>query len=314
MIQNLRKKLRGISFLHNAYMRAKRMFSSELLGMTSGTEQAYIANYGENLYAGHGEVVDLGSWLGSTTIPLTAGLLKNPNFRDTSRKVFAYDLFIWFEWMRPSVAGTDLAEKYHEGDNFVDEFKRRVAPLADSIEVREGDLKTIGWSGEPIEFLLVDAMKGWDLAASIAQDFYPSLIPGQSLVFHQDFAHHFTPWIHLIQWKLRDHFEYVEEVPRSQSVIFKCIQTISPSAVDIDWGFKMFSDVDVDEAFEYSLGLVSTEKLANVASAKVMWYIHQKKFADASRVFSELVKSGIPVENDLLIVSEMLSAQTKTNE
>jgi len=189
MIQNLRKKLREISFLHNAYMRAKRIFISELLGMTSGTEQAYIANYGENLYAGHGEVVDLGSWLGSTTIPLTAGLLKNPKFRDSGRKVFAYDLFIWFDWMRPSVAGTDLAERYREGDNFVDEFKRRIAPLADSIEVREGDLKSIGWSGEPIEFLLVDAMKGWDLAAAIARDFYPSLIPENSLVFHQDFAH-----------------------------------------------------------------------------------------------------------------------------
>jgi len=311
MIQNLRKRLREIAFLHNVYMRAKRMFSAELLGMTSGSEQAYIANYGENLYSGVGEVVDLGSWLGSTTIPLTKGLLKNPNFRGQGRKVYAYDLFIWFDWMIPSVAGTDLAGRYTEGDNFVDEFKRRIAPIADSVEVREGDLKAIGWHGEPIEFLLVDAMKGWDLAASIVRDFYPSLIEGRSLVFHQDFAHHFTPWIHLVQWRLRDHFEFVDEVPRSQSVVFRCVKAISPETVDLDWGFDLFGDNDVDAAFGYSMKLVSSEKLANVAAAKVMWYIHQDRQADASRVLADLTRLGIPLENELLVVSELLAGKTK---
>lgn len=311
MIQNLRKRLREIAFLHNVYMRAKRMFSAELLGMTSGSEQAYIANYGENLYSGVGEVVDLGSWLGSTTIPLTKGLLKNPNFRGQGRKVYAYDLFIWFDWMIPSVAGTDLAGRYTEGDNFVDEFKRRIAPIADSVEVREGDLKAIGWHGEPIEFLLVDAMKGWDLADSIVRDFYPSLIEGRSLVFHQDFAHHFTPWIHLIQWRLRDNFEFVDEVPRSQSVVFRCVKAISPETVDLDWGFDLFGDNDVDAAFGYSMKLVSSEKLANVAAAKVMWFIHQDRQADASRVLADLTRSGIPLENELLMVSELLAGKTK---
>lgn len=307
MLQSLRKKLREIPILHNAYMRVKRTLSSELLGMTSGTEQAYIANYGKDLYTGKGEIVDLGSWLGSTTIPLTNGLLKNPKFRASGRKVFAYDLFIWFDWMASSVAGTDLAGRYSEGDNFVDEFRRRIAPVADSIEVREGDLKAIGWSGEQIEFLLVDAMKGWDLAASITKDFYPSLIEGESLVFHQDFAHHFTPWIHLVQWRLREHFEYIQEVPRSQSVVFRCIRAIPHETVNVDWGFDLFSEKDVDAAFDHSMSLVSREKLANVASAKVMWYFHQKKFTEASRVISDLIDRGIPLENDLVTVSNMLT-------
>lgn len=279
--------------------------------MTSGTEQAYIANYGEDLYQGFGEVVDLGSWLGSTTIPLTNGLLKNPNFSKSGLKVFAYDLYIWFDWMIPSVAGTDLAGRYAEGDNFVDEFKGRIAPIADSVEVREGDLKAIGWHGEPIEFLRVDAMKGWDLAASIVRDFYPFLIEGRSLVFHQDFAHHFTPWIHLVQSRLRDHFEFVVEVPRSQSVVFRCIKAISHETVDLEWGFDLFSDEDVDAAFEYSMKLVSSEKLTNVAAAKVMWYLHQDRLSDASRVLVDLTRSGIPLENELLMVSERLAEKTE---
>jgi len=307
MLRQIRERLRKVSFLHHIYMRLKRRLSRELLGMTALTEQQYLSSYGETGYKGIGEVVDLGCWLGSTTIPLTNGLLKNPHFRGTGRKLHSYDLFEWFDWMESSVAGSELAGRYREGDSFVDEFNKRIEPIADHVEVYAGDLNQIGWSGREIEFLLVDAMKGWDLAASITKDFYPSLIAGQSLVFHQDFAHHFTPWIHLIQWKLRDHFEYVEEVPNSQSVVFKCIRPIADEDVTYPWGFEMFSDPDVDAAFVYSMSLVSNEKKANVASAKVMWYLHQDRYEMAKETLASLLASGIELENDLKSVNELLT-------
>jgi hypothetical protein len=289
-------------------MRVKRRLSTELLGMTTLTEQKYLNVYGQNSYKGLGEVVDLGCWLGSTTIPLTSGLLKNSAFANSGRKVHAYDLFEWFNWMEPSVAGTGLYGRYREGDNFVDEFRRRIEPTADHVEVHAGDLKQIGWSGSEIEFLVVDAMKGWDLAVSITKDFYPSLVARQSLVFHQDFAHHFTPWIHLIQWKLRDHFEYVEEVPNSQSVVFRCIKQIERSDVDLDWGFDLFDDDAVDAAFAYSMGLVSNEKQPNIAAAKVMWYLHQDLKVKANTVFSELVTEGVPLDGEMRSIKEKLSS------
>ena len=199
MLRTIRTRLRKVAVLHNSYMRLKRMFGSELVGMTTGTEQAWLENYGASAYRGVGEVVDLGCWLGSTTIPLVAGLLKNPSFVETDRKVQAFDLFKWFDWMNESAAGTELWRKYAEGDDFVAEFEKRIANHASRIDVRQGDLSAIGWDGGPIEFLLVDAMKGWDLANAIVRDFYPSLIPLQSLVFPHDFGNYFTPWIHLIQ-------------------------------------------------------------------------------------------------------------------
>lgn len=288
-------------------MRVKRRLSTELLGMTTLTEQKYLNVYGQNSYKGLGEVVDLGCWLGSTTIPLTSGLLKNSAFANSGRKVHAYDLFEWFNWMETSVAGTGLYGRYREGDNFVDEFRLRIEPIVDHVEVYAGDLKQIGWSGGEIEFLLVDAMKGWDLAASIVRGFYPLLIPGQSLVFHQDFAHHFTPWIHLIQWKLRDHFNHVEEVPNSQSVVFRCIKQIERSDVELDWGFDFFDDDAVNAAFAFSMGLVSEEKRPNIAAAKVMWYLHQDQRERAADTFAELVASGVAVENDLKTVSGLMT-------
>ena len=289
-------------------MRFKRALNSQLLGMTSKTEQEYFTRYGREIYTGAGEIVDLGCWLGSTTISLLEGLLKNPAFINSDRKVYAYDLFVWFDWMNESTSGTDLSGKYKEGDNFVAEFEKRAAKYSSRIEICAGDLIEIGWNGSAIEFLLIDAMKNWDLANGIVRNFYPALVPGKSLILHQDFAHHFAPWIHLLQWKFREYFEFVEEVPRSQSVVFKLVRPIPGELLNIIYSFESFSDTDVNEAFEYSMKLVSAEKLPNVAAAKVMWYIHQKKFEQAKRAWQELAAAGVPQEDHMIVLNEMLDS------
>lgn len=310
MLQALKNKLKKSALIHGAYMRLKRAYANELVGMTSKTEQDFFAEYGEKNYSGKGEIVDLGCWLGSTTIPLVKGLLKNPNFAAYDRKVFAYDLFVWFDWMNSSTAGTNLAGKYEEGDNFVDEFKRRTREIAPYIEIREGDLKQIGWSGEKIEFLLIDAMKNWDLANAIVKDFYPSLVAGESIILHQDFAHFFTPWIHLLQWTFRDNFELAGEVARSQSVYFRYKNKISNELLQKNYSFDSFTEAEVNAAFDYSMNLVSTEKLPNVAAAKIMWFLHQNEREKARLEFEKLLLQGISAEKDMLIIKEMLQQQS----
>lgn len=306
MLQSLKNKLKKNAVIHGAYMRLKRALAGELVGMTSKTEQDYFFRYGEKEFSGRGEIVDLGCWLGSTTIPLVKGLLKNPSFKGSGRKVYAYDLFVWFEWMNASTAGTNLSGRYREGDSFVEEFKLRTKEFAAHIEIREGDLKKIGWTNEPIEFLLVDAMKNFDLAGSIVKDFYPFLIEGESRVLHQDFAHFFTPWIHVLQWLFRDNFEFDEEVSRSQSVVFKYKKRIDERLLKQAYSFETFSDREVDDAFEYSMNLVSAEKLPNVAAAKVMWFLHQNKREQARSEFENLLKRPIALEKDLLVVKDLL--------
>ena len=304
-LQKIRKTLRKNAFLHGIYMRAKRLLNSQLLGMTSKTEQEYCTRYGREIYTGAGEVVDLGCWLGSTTLSLLDGLLKNSAFINSQRKVYAYDLFIWFDWMNESTAGTDLLSKYKEGDNFVAEFEKRTEKYSSRIEICAGDLVQLGWDKKPIEFLLIDAMKTWDLANGIVRHFYPSLIPGKAMILHQDFAHHFAPWIHMLQWKFREYFEFEEEVPRSQTLVFKLVKVIPKELLETAYGFESFSDAEVDEAFEYSMKLVSMEKLPNVAAAKVMWFVHQEKFGEAKKVWQELIDAGVPRADHMAVVNEM---------
>ncbi len=151
-------------------------------------------------------------------------------------------------------------------------------------------------------------MKGWDLANAIVRDFYPSLLPGRSLVFHQDFAHYFTPWIHLLQWKFRDHFEFEYEVPRSQSVVFRCTKAIAKETAAGPFSYDTFANEDVSAAFEYSRSLVSKDKLPNIAAAEVMWFLHQEKFEDAGRVFNEFRSKNVPLEMDMVTVQQLINA------
>lgn len=306
MLQAVKKRLKKISFIHGFYMRLKRTFGSELLGMTTKTEQDYFAGYGEKIYSGRGEIVDLGCWFGSTTIPLIEGLLKNPAFLNSNKKVYAYDLFIWYDWMNPSVTGTNLVGKYKAGDSFLEEFKSRTARYASYIEICGGDLTQIGWSGQKIEFLLIDAMKSWELSNAILKYFFISLVPNVSYILQQDFANYFVSWIHLLQWKFRDYFELVEEVPKSSSVVFKYTKEIPRDLLSKNYSFESFDEKEVDEAYSYWINLISPEKLPNVAAAKAMFYLHQKKTAEAKKVFENLLRQGVPRQKEMLMVGELI--------
>lgn len=306
MFAALRAKLKSNRFIYDSYMRAKRLLTGELLGMTSKNEQDYFAKYGAKIYSGRGEVVDLGCWLGSTTIPLVAGLLKNPAFADSGRKVFAYDTFVWYDFMTDAVAGTNLVGKFKDGDSFLEEYKLRTKQYKNKIEIREGNLREIGWSGQEIEFLLVDAMKNWELANAIVKDFYSSLIPNVSYVLHQDFAHYFTPWIHLLQWRLRDFFEFYEDIHKGASVVYKYVKQMPEEMFEQEYSFADFSDDDIERAFEYSFSLVEDGKKANIYAAKVMCFIHQKKMDKARKCFQEIVGKRVAVENELVIVQSLL--------
>src|SRR5205809_3571131 len=102
---------------HQLYARSIHNFSQlmvlspqlrRLYGMTSATERAYLRWFAKHIFTGQGAIVDLGCWLGSTTIPLAIGLVENSTASSSLRNIYAYDNFVWRSWMDPTVAGTPL--------------------------------------------------------------------------------------------------------------------------------------------------------------------------------------------------------------
>lgn len=267
-------------------------------GMTTFSEQKYFRSYACNEYSGVGEIVDLGSWLGSTTVSLAKGLIENKNCQNKTARIHAFDLFIWQTWMNKAASNT-LLKKYKPGDSFLDEFERRIKKYSTYIEVYPGDLGQIGWNDQEIEFLLVDAMKSWKLTSEICRKFFPFLIPGKSLVLHQDFGFFGTPWIHLINYRFRDYFDFHYDVPNSSSIVLKYTSPIPPEKLEFEYSFDSFTEEEVESAFNYSLEIASKEKRSAIVGSKVMFFALQEEFEKARSEIDRYLEEGCNITINL---------------
>lgn len=265
----------------------------DLLGMTTPEEQAWLYWYAAREHQGRGAIVDLGCWLGASTVPLLAGLDANPAAAARASTVHAYDLFVWEEWMEDSVAGTRLAGRHRPGESFLPAFAERTAHWKDRLKVHAGDLCRESWpSGEPIEILFNDAAKSWELANTVRREFLPGLVPGVSRLVEQDFAHYFTPWVHVLRHRLRDHLEPLLAIPYSGSMVFRVTREIPRELVQQPLHFADFDAEEVERAFAESLAMVDRPMRPNVWAARVMWEVHQGKLERARALYAEAPKRG----------------------
>lgn len=276
-----------------------------LYGMTTTSERAYLYWYGKHIFTGRGCLVDLGCWLGSTTISLAMGLAKNSHAR-VNRLIHSYDEFIWRSYMENGAKGANLEGKFQNGDSFLCEFERRTEPWRDCIKACPGDLAKIGWHGGTIEFLLIDAMKSWEAASGVVQNFFPALVPGVSVILHQDFAHWYTSWIHPIHFRLREYFEPLYDVPASGSMVFRLIRPIPMELMRQEWSSTLFSADDIESAFAYSLDIVSKEKRPDVIAAKIMYFIHAGQLDRAQEEIAWSRSGGYSFDSNLSIVEQLL--------
>lgn len=258
--------------------------------MTAPVERAYFKWHAQEIFTGRGAVVDLGSWFGSTTVMLALGLSKNPRMQARLTSVHAFDRYIWEPWMEP-YAWPVQSEQYSPGDSFIQEFERFVAPWRASIQVHVGDLCHQRWTGEPIELLLVDAMKSWTVSRCILTSFFRWLIPG-GYVIHQDFANCWTPWIHLTGYRLREHLVPVQDVPQSETVVFKVVNSMELEEAGFDLSRRDFDESEISRGFEYSLRIAGREKHSGIYAAWAMIFVYDGDLVTARRMLEALERQG----------------------
>jgi hypothetical protein len=246
-------------------------FRRRALSMITPQEIAWTEGHIRKHYRGAGQVVDLGCWLGSSTNALARGLAKGGH----AAVVHAYDRFIWERWMDEMVGGTRLQGKYQPGDSFLPDFEQQTRRWQLSIEVHAGDLLRQTWSGQPIEFLFIDVMKSWELAGRVLQQFFPCLIPGVSIIQHQDFVHYYTSWIPLLAYRFREYFEPVCHIPGSPSVIFRCKKAITSQAIATGYSFDSFNTDEFEAAYGWAEELVEPAMRDRIRLARIMAFIHQ---------------------------------------
>jgi hypothetical protein len=277
--------------------------AASAVGMIVAGESDWFRTYAANTYSGAGAIVDLGCFVGSTTISLAQGL--RVNRASETAKIHACDCFIWEDWMQRWWEEKGLAPPELEAGSFLPEFLKRTSPWKDQIIVHRADLAVSRWDDGPIEFLLVDVMKSADVAEAITRNYFSFLIPGVSYLAHQDFAHWLTSWISVLQFRLRDSFALAADIPNSGTVVFHYRKPFSPEAVG-DLSMTSVTPEEIEAAFDYSLDLVSDSKKPNVVASKAMAYLHRGDVDRAREVLRANRWGPTSYGQDLEIVEKLI--------
>jgi len=236
--------------------------------MTVASERAFATWYTRCVYRGRGAIVELGTFLGAVTASLVRGLRARGGHTTV---VDTYDRFIADEFMADYLDA--LAEQgvidraVPIGASFRPLFEAAMGELLNQCRVHDVDLEREPAELEqPIELLFVDALKTPATARNVAGVFYPCLIPGRSLLVHQDFAHAFTWWIHVHQYRMRECFTPVYLVPGSSSMVFR-VRRAPTAAEAARHASSDFDEAEVERAFAYSLEHTPAEGRGAVAAA-----------------------------------------------
>lgn len=257
-------------------------------GMTSWEERWALHEAARTHWAGAGHIVDLGCWLGSLTMPLALGLERNPSFRSHAGRVHAYDSFVWQANYMDSEWPAHLPmERPLDGATFLPAFEHLIRPVRQLIDVHQEDLASTRWTGEPIELLSVDAMKSEPVAQRVIAEFYPALIAERSLLFHQDFCHGYTWWIHVHHFLLHEHFELADDLPGSGGLLFRVVRPVTPERVAATFEADLSDSGLTAAAFSLSMELAAVADRGAIAVAYARCEAAQGRMGVVRRVLDE---------------------------
>jgi hypothetical protein len=257
------------------------------LGLTTRDERTYFTEVASSAVQGRGAVIDLGSWLGSTTASLAQGLDANPSPKARALPIHTYDLFAWDHEYDPfAPRGFRLAH----GESFLPLFRANVRPWLDRIEVHQGDLNKATWNG-PVELILDDAAKTWGLMGTIWRQFVTALLR-DGLLIEQDFKHYYCPWLHLVHFRFRDHFALAHDVVGGSTTAFRLVREVSPAELGDAFTPTAYSPTECEDAFAWAKSLVDSWWHPVLQAAHAMHYVHLGDHTAARSVFNEIPSDG----------------------
>jgi hypothetical protein len=183
--------------------------------MLSKSERRLLYGLARDYARGDAAIVDSGCFLGGSTAALLAGVRDRDGW--DGPPVASYDLF--------RVEAYTLEKFFHDsgvevGASFRDRFDANLARFDVPHVVHEGDIIEIGWTGEPIDVLFLDVLKSAEITDAVLRDFFPSLIPGHSVIVHQDYATHYNPWVPISVELMRDSLALVDWMEWGSHVFF----------------------------------------------------------------------------------------------
>jgi hypothetical protein len=189
--------------------------------MLTPEEGNMLSWLGEHYFRGEGDVVELGCFLGGSTVWLASGLERS------GRKwtLHSYDRFLIDENNKERFLYRAGYPRF-DGQDMFPIFCKHIEPFAGNVTARRGDVERHPWQGGPIEILFIDLAKTVATHNFVLDSFFKSLIPGRSIVVQQDYLHHQTPWLIATMEMLHPKLELVSWA-RHHSVLFFCREAVT---------------------------------------------------------------------------------------
>lgn len=235
-----------------------------MFALIDGVESALYEKLVRENYQGEGVIIDAGCFLGGSTNALCRGLRAVALNPAHNRKVIAIDRFVVDEqYLLEELSRRSIDVRL--GESFLDIFLRSIRDNLDLVEVRAGELLKVGRVDSPIEVLTIDLAKSPSLNAYVLRHWFRRLIPGRSIVIHQDLHSPYFPWIASTMGFLLDYFDIL--VPKAEETcVFRLKSTIPEAALAKAAALNPFSNEALSNLAVLKNGLGST----NTSSLKLM--------------------------------------------
>lgn len=262
--------------------------------MMSLPEKQFLFGLASRYYAGTGIIVDAGIFLGGSTRCFGEGVRSNPGLEEITRAwpqpIVSYERAIVNPNMPLFFKKHGVTLSAAPGESFESELRRNIEPVKDLVDLRIGDFMDAAELDCPVEILFLDILKAPDLSLRAFRMFHSRLIPGRSVVVHQDYFFEELPWIKTHQEALADYFDFVGEI--GSSAVFLCRKEIPRAVLD---GLE----TDLPPAEQLRLASIALHRSADPArrffmALSKMRLIRKLEGRVAARAYLELVRTEFP--------------------
>jgi hypothetical protein len=180
-------------------------------------------------FSGRGQVVDAGAFIGASAFALAAGLRHRSYHLERTTRVHSYDFFSVVDEYVGHAISRDI-RPIGLGEGYLDIFLDQTRPFSNLIVPYPGDFLKHRWNGDTIGVLFIDICKTRALNSHVLSEFFPHIVPGETLVVHQDFYHVWHPYIHVTMQYLKEYFTVESHRVVYQSKVYRSARSI-PKAV-----------------------------------------------------------------------------------
>jgi len=199
--------------------------------MLGEEEKKLPAWLSERAAAMNGTMVELGCYLGGSTMALLEGALGSGAPKKGGKLIHSYDLFIANGFM---VEHSLRDHGVKEGESFLHIYKKLMNDYECHIECHAGNILEQSWIGGPISLLYVDILWDWNINQHVFDKFYSSLMPGSKLI-HQDYVYSWYPWLPVsMEWLVEQGYFSFENFAQYSTVYFRC-EKAPAGALGIDF-------------------------------------------------------------------------------